>query len=201
MVVRFGVAHRHPELARATPELPREVARHHPHHCEVLAVNPDRATHQRPIAAIAVLPEAVAQNHFMVVAWNFFLGQKGAPEKRLHAQHRKEAGGHAQSGDLLRLLLGSRRGKIVAAPGGIKDGHALERMALSLKVPEVRRGDDVPVVGPLAERFPHQHEAVRVWKWQPPQEGGVDRAEDGRIGAHTQRERQDSHRREAGVLR
>jgi len=53
---------------------------------------------------------------------------------------------------------------------------------------------------PLARGLPDQHETVGVGKWQGFQQGGIYHAEDCCVGANPERERQDSHSGEAGVL-
>src|SRR4029079_17440086 len=55
----------------------------------------------------------------------------------------------------------------------------------------------LPFGGPV----PEEHEALRVGKGQRPQQRGVDHAENSRVGADAERERQDGHRGEARRLR
>src|ERR1700719_3335155 len=95
------------------------------------------------------------------------LGQKGAPEKGFYAKHREKSCRDAQPRNLLRLLLRSCSGKVVAPASRVKDGHPLKRMALPFEVPKVRRGDDVVVAG-AGEGLPYQHKTVRFREWQRP---------------------------------
>ena len=82
------------------------------------------------------------------------------PRRGLTPSTWKEPRGHPQPRNLLRLLPGARCREVIAAARGIKDGHSFERMALPLEIPEVRRGDDVQIIGTLAKGFPDQHQAV-----------------------------------------
>src|ERR1022692_242656 len=55
---------------------------------------------------------------------------------------------------------------LIPSAGGIEDGHGFKRVTLPLEIPEVRRGDDVPIIGTFAEGFPHQHQPVRTGERQ-----------------------------------
>ena len=131
--IGFGVAHRHPELTRAAPELPLEIPRHHAHHCEIRAVHADGPAHERWIAAVAPLPQSIAEDDLVIPPQRLFFGKESTAEKRLHAQHREEARGHAQARHLLRVLLGACRREVIAPASGIKDRHVFKRVALPLK--------------------------------------------------------------------
>ena len=62
-----------------------------------------------------------------------------------------------------------------------------------------RCGDDVEIAGTLAKGFPHQHQAVRMGKWQRLQQRVVDHAKDGGVGANAQGQGQHGDNREARV--
>src|SRR5580658_4581028 len=71
-------------------------------------------------------------------------------------------------------------------------------MTLLLEIPKVRRRNDVPIIGTLAEGFPHQHQPRRIWERERFQQSVLDYAEDGRIGADSERQRQHRHDGERG---
>ena len=151
------------KLTRPAPELPREFARHHADHGEVRAIDADGPAHQRRVAAISRLPQSVAEDHFVILAQGLFLGKERAAEKGLGTQHGKEARGYAQSRDLFRLLADCPSPRDYSPCRRNRRWPCFQRSRLCRsKIPEVGRGDDVPIVGTFAEGFPHQHQAVRA---------------------------------------
>ena len=91
-------------------KLPVEFARHYAHHRKILAIDLDGVADQSTIRTITALPESVTQDHFVIFAPYFFLGQKRAPQKRLHAEHLEKTGRHPQPRNLLRLPAASAGG-------------------------------------------------------------------------------------------
>jgi hypothetical protein len=185
--VGLGIADRDPELARAAPELPLEVARHDADYSEERAVDRYGFPYQRRIASVTLLPQPVAEHYFVVFPEGLLFRQESAAEKRLRTQDSEEARSYAQARNLLSLLFVSSGREIVAAAGGIEDGHVLKRLGLALKIPEIRRGDDVPVVLTFAERFPDQDQAVGIGERHRFQKSSVDHAENSGAGADAKR--------------
>src|SRR5580698_9909828 len=98
----------------------------------------------------------------MIFSQRLLFGKKRTTQNRFDTEHGKESRGHTQPRHLLRFLLISAGRKIVTASGRIENGHALKRLALLLEIPEVRRGDDVPVIAAFAEGFPYEDQPRRI---------------------------------------
>ena len=78
-IIGFGVAHWYPELERTAVELPGKLKRHYAHHGEILAIDFDWTAHNRSVASVTLLPQAIAQDDFSRSAKKFFLRRKRAP--------------------------------------------------------------------------------------------------------------------------
>src|SRR5215217_9609347 len=79
--------------------------RHHTDNCVLLAVEQNRAIEDVAIAAVATLPEAVAEHDDFVRPRPVFFIQKAATEKWLHAEQREEICIDCIRGPALRLTV------------------------------------------------------------------------------------------------
>src|SRR5262249_6823257 len=80
-----------------------EALGHYANDRETLAINFDVLAENVGIGGKASLPQAVAQDDFLIFARFFFLGKERAAEFRLHADQAEEIGSHVEALNLLRL--------------------------------------------------------------------------------------------------
>jgi hypothetical protein len=189
-------ASRHPEFGARTgrrlgrDERPEEVARHHGDHEPRTAVQRDRPADDRRIAAEPARPQPVAEHDGGRIR---AAAVKRVAEERTRAEHVEERGRHAGSLDRLGLAGAGERVADVRQRGG-----ALEARRLAAEVEHPARPHRVGRT--LGRPVPQEHEPAGVGERQRPQERRIDDAEDGRVGADAQREREDRHGRESGRL-
>ena len=117
-----------------------------------------------------------------------------APAKRPDAEHREQVAGdervsRARAGAA--GIIGHRRG----APRG-EEGHVGQRVAPGTPVEDRGRGSRFAVQAAADVVGPHEHEAAGVAVGQGPEEHGVRDAEQRRVGADAERERQHGRERE-----
>jgi hypothetical protein len=144
------------------------------------------------VAAEAVLPEAIGEDGYVLLAKLAFLGEKIAAEQHRLAEDVEKLRGAGGTLDLFGLsaaVQGERR----AGPGG--DG--LEGGVLALPVEEIAGGDAVVVPGDVG---PDHDDAVGFVIGERGEEGGVDDAEDGGVGAYAEGQGEYGDRGEAGVF-
>src|SRR5262245_45296352 len=141
----------------------------------------ERATDDPRIAAVASLPEAVTEDDYPGAIQKSFLIDKRAPQQRLHAEGREEVDRHSCAGNILHALR-----FLQPDPATGIHSQLLERTALLLPIPEVRRRGSIGALRFLRiERF-DCHEPRRIVR-RPPQQSGVDDAEDRRVRADAER--------------
>ena len=113
----------------------------------------------------------------------------------MNSQQRKEVRCYCVSIDLFRFTVAR---KIEVAPG--KSGHILENGVLRLPIPERCRRWIVSRKSTPRSIFPDHHETVRFFEGQRSQQDCIHQAEDRRVSANAEPEREHGHGREAGVL-
>ncbi len=184
---------RHPELRRVAQTL--EAGRHDADHGVLprRAAERERAPEDLRIGAESALPQTVAQNdHVRRLGHEVLVGLKHAAARRRHAQQRKVRRRDEFSVDALGLLGPDHRHALA-----VEGGDVLE--ALRSRAPI----DVVRIRGPPAfhsrahDIAPQFHERGRILVRERPLADRVDEAEDGRVRADADRERQHRDDREA----
>src|SRR5262249_37032135 len=150
----------------------------------------DRAADNLRIAAVALLPEAVADDDGLRAIQKSFLIYEWASQERLHAEGCGEIYPPARAGNNLQAI----RFLESDAAAGVH-GQLLEGLALLLPIPEVRRRVYASAFLFLRIEGFHGHEPRRI-VGEPPQQGGVDDAEYRRVCADAQAKRNDANNRE-----
>ena len=155
-----------------------------------LAIDANLGPDNVAVAVEPLLPQPVPEDDHLIVAGTPLVGGEVPAEKERQADHRVEARRHADGIDLFGALGG---GDVDGAPG--PGDEILERRRLLLPVDIVAGRRDVAEA--LHPR-PDHDELVRIGIGHRREQRAVDDAEDGRIGADSEREGQDGDRREAG---
>ena len=164
-----------------------EAGRHDADDEMVAAVEGNRPADDGRIRAELPLPETVAQDGDIGLSWPALFGQERASEHGVHAEDREQAGRHAHGDQHLRVLAMRQPESSVAI-----ERESLERARLPRPVLEVGIGRPVaPALG-LRIGFPHLNQAVRVGVRKRSDQRRVHRAEDRRVGANGEGERQDA---------
>ena len=181
-------------VARAVLGQGPESLRHHADHGVRLAVERERASEDRAIAAELRMPERVRQDDHASAAGVILVRAEHAAERGRGAEQREEIGGHLFAQDL-HGFPGSREG---AGHAGVAR-EALERLGEPV-VFEVGRRDAKARRRRAARRrhLRQLHEPIGVRVGQRPEQHAIDNAEHGSVGADAERDRQDGHRGEAG---
>ncbi len=185
------------------PERPGEALRHDADDVEGLAIERERPADDGGLAAVAALPQSVAQDRHALAAGDFVVSRERVPHDRLHAQHVEEAGRRALHPEVFRFAAGLLHGHRPTGDGG----HGLEHLLLGGPVhvvlgrgagdaERIRRGIGGAEEGrtPLADG----DEPVVFVEWQAAQHDRVDDGEDGRRGADAQRKDDQRNGREGG---
>ena len=179
------------------PELRFDVGRLEPgpHHADDLvrlAVDRDRAADHGGIAAVAALPEAVAQDDDVRVGPIFLFGE-GAAQDGPAAQQAEDPRRDERRGHALRIA--------VAADRALAEPEALDRVGMLQLLPEtdevegVER-DPLPNLGRAGRLGVEPHQPLRVREGERPDQRGVDDGQERTAGADHQRE---SQRGDGGV--
>ena len=123
------------------------------------------------------------------------LGQKDAAHLRLHAQHREKAGGNQCRGNPLRSPADVDVETVLI--GGREVGKAL----VVFKIDEFRRRHPVLVIrnADAGEPHPELHQFFGLLVGQRLQDHRVHHAEDGGVGADTERQREHGDDGESGA--
>ena len=196
----LGEHHGRPEVRGLSGERSRlqeeaETRRHDADDRDGTAVDLDGPPDDGRIAAEAALPEAVAEDHDLIVPVGTFVGREGAAEHRRDAEGREEARHDELRDELLRPAVAGEVDPVV-----VETGHRRERRFPLLPPAVVERGDDVLAAGTLRALFPDRHETGRLLEGQTLDEHGVDDREDRRVRADAQGESRDRDGGEAGVF-
>ena len=156
---------------------------------ELDPVEPYRAAEDRAIRAELPLPEIVAEHHDRVASGHLvFVGSKGAAQLGLHAHHREEVAAHQQADRQFRQRAGlggephnrlGERDQSFEAPAAIPD----------VDVVAIRREQDRPdgaeEIDPTVSTSPAARHGER------PEQQRIGEAEDRRVRADANRERDD----------
>ena len=188
---RLAVLERRPRLGRGREEILEPVG-HHADDGVRRVVQRHRAAHEGGVAAEA-LPQRVAEDDDVGALRAIVRPGEVAPEQRCHAERPEVAGAHP-----LRV---EPFGHVAPAEGrlpGLEDRQRGERVAPLRHLAVGPVGDVEP--GARRADLRDRHQALRVGIRQPFEQDGIDRAEDGRGGADTERQRQDGERGERRVL-
>jgi hypothetical protein len=137
----------------------------------------------------------MAQYNNAVSRQLLFVPCERSPELRPRAQDLEKIRRHRPPAHLLRLV--AARQVIASAP---PSGQTLKDAVLFPPVVEVRDGYCTLIDATRLLRRPHIHQAVWSLIGQRSQESGIHKAEDCRVGANAQRQRNDGNSRKARVL-
>ena len=148
------------------------------------------------------LPGVVAQNEDAIVSRGRFLRRERPPDQRLHAEHREEAGRHAEALHARRVAVNRGGRPHQAVSHHVGDGSRTIRDRN--EIGHVHRA--VSPVGAFAVAdlaaghvFPHAHQARRVRVGQRTHQHAAHDAEDRGVRADAERERQHDDDGEAGL--
>ena len=156
--------------------------------------NPDGSPDDGGVAAIALLPQRVADQHDRRRAPRPFAGRKVASEHRRYAERLEEVRRDVAAGDQVR-----DQALVPDVEGSAEyPRHARERAGGRAPVLEVAERD--AQVASLRIPRPDEHDLVRIRQRQAAKQHGVDDREDRVVGADPQRQDHDGHEREPAVL-
>src|SRR6185369_3871556 len=183
----------HPHLDVAFGE--EKAAWHHADDGERFAIEREVAIKDRGIAIETSLPDRIAQNDDVVLPWFIFFGAERSSQCRLNPENGKDVGADELAIESFRV---AGAGEIDVMWTVCTDGF--KRVALIAQVKEVCRSNFV-LLYPLPERLlPNGNNSFRIFERQWSQQNGINRAEDGRIHADTQRERDEGNSRRTRAL-
>ena len=147
------------------------------------------------ISRKALLPEEVAQNHDVGRAGLILLGLKSSSQRGLNAEQIAEIRSHSQSANQVWRAVARKIKVSLASKGNLFETSAV-------LPPEFEFFRSHRPLKPFASRFvliePDQAIRIAVGQWS--QQDPVDDAEDGGVRSDTERERENSHGAESGVL-
>ena len=130
-----------------------------------------------------------------VRAWLIVICSEPLTGYRLNAEQRKEIRCHTEHFNLLRFAIA---GEIEAAP--VHGCHVFKNLILIFDVDVVRRRGGVFRKAGEQASSQTMTRRIRVGERKRPQEDSVNHTEDGRVGANTQRQRNDCNRRKARAV-
>src|SRR5882724_4296625 len=159
----------------------------------LLGVHADLLAQDVFVAAKAVFPEAIGEDHFQIFADLALLGEEVAAQKEGLTQDMEETWGARLGLDLFRV---GRSAQAHPAAGPGSDGF--KRGVLALPVQKVAGGDAVAVV--VVYLGPDHDDAVGLVVRQRREQRGVYDAEDRGVGADAEGECQYRDPGEAGIL-
>ena len=156
-----------------------------------MAVERKGFSDRRRAGAVGALPEAVAEHGDGRAAADVVRGLQQAAGGGREAEAAEEAAAHPGAGNPPRLAA-RREVEHRLAAAGTGEGAGEEVFAVAQLLPD-RVGEDVVVV--------HRdlHQLFRMSDRERAQHHGVDQAEDRRVGADAEGEREDGDQREAGA--
>src|SRR3984885_5792161 len=170
------------------------IRRQHTDNGQILAIQPDRSSHNVSIAAKVALPKSIAKNCNL---WRRFLlvrQKKVAAKQRTNSKALKEIGGCKRGEPLLRLVA-----RQVRRLGAIsKRRHLIEAPVGCPVVSKIRRRN--PSLVGLQKLSVKPNQSFRRTKWQRMQKNSLDHAEDGCIGSNPQGKSEYHYRSEPWVL-
>ena len=177
----------------------RERQRHDSDHRAAPSVERGDAPDDRGIRVEVALPRGVTQHNDSVGAGHLFACFEPTSKERLDPEQREHRRRDLQSGQTDRITLPRQRCARQDVAGHVLDGarartHGVE-IARGQRAGAARDGRTATDVGRRSEDL---HEAIGVVIRQRPQQHRADDAEDRRVGANPQRQRENRDRRESG---
>ena len=160
-----------------------EVRGHDPDDLVRRAVDLDRAAEDRRVAGIPPLPEAVAEDRDLRPVRDVLLRREDTSPDRRHAEDGEQVRRHGPGGDALGVAV-TRQVHLPVVPRR----DLAERAAFLAIVVDLAIGN--PGLVERRPAAPDHDGAVGLAPWQRAQQDGVDDAEDRRVRADAERERQ-----------
>src|SRR5262245_2512739 len=187
---RQAVSRRH---LRAAWEI--ESRRHHPDNRAPSPVYSDKLADDVRLAAEAAPPQVVADDRHFVLARSLLVHGEHSPKQRLRSQQGEEIGRHLNASHPLRI---TPFGEICEAWPDRSD--LFERFRISSPFWQIDRGRRQFVKAQIERRMirPQHHNPVWIVKGQRLEQHRVDDAENRRVRADSERQREDGDQREAG---
>ena len=186
----------HPEIRVGLEDAPLDAGWHHSDDRRHDSVEPDRLAEDLRVALESTLPEAVAdEGHGRPILDLILLSRDQSADLRLYVEHLEQARPAAYD----QHVLGGRA--VVLSAQDLRhrpkrpDGLEAPRILPGLVFP-VRRA--AAIAGKLERMSRERHETVLVLEAQGREQRRVDDAEDRRVGADAERERQSGHDGERG---
>src|SRR5579864_422197 len=136
------VAAGNPKLAGTAPELKLKIGRHDADHGVGLFVQADGFAKHRRISMITALPEAVAEDDFMILAGNLFFWKERAAQERFDPENVKELRRYAHAGNEIGVTVAR---EVVTLSSGVKGSHALKGVCGALPVSKIRQRGDIEI--------------------------------------------------------
>src|SRR5690242_2937945 len=170
-----------------------EAAWHDADHRKRFAVQREVAIDNRRIAIEAPLPERIAQNNYMLLAYLIFSRQKRPAERRRDAENREDIRTHELPIESFRLSGASQID--IQWPIGTE---SFERLVLVAKIEEVRGRCLVLLYAKRRRLFPHRDESLRISTRQWSQQDRINCTKNRGIDPTPQRERHERDRSRPG---
>jgi hypothetical protein len=168
----------------------------HAHDGDFLSVEPERFSHDVGIGAETPLPEAVSQEHHVVVSRDPILRSEHPTPGGGNPQRREQVRGDVADRDPLRLRPLFRE---IRGPGNV--GRHRSEGARPLAPPQkVVRSDDVSSAVALVSVLPDHDQTSGILERKGLQEDAVDHAEDRGGGPDPEREKENRDQGEPGAL-
>src|SRR5262245_40245196 len=180
---------------RAGITAPVEARRHHADHRGFIAAQDQFAPDDLRVAAEPPLPQSEVDHDHAWLPRLAFVRREGSPQNWGHAEYIEKAGGGDLRWNLFRLAVAGQVDGCVP-----ESRHILEDAVLLLPVEEVPHVDHILTAWIRAPSFPHHHQPVGVGVRQGLQQHGMHYAEDRRIRADAERQRDHGHDRERRLL-
>src|SRR5262245_3386501 len=172
-----------------------ETGWHHPDYGVTYVVEQDIAAGDVAIRAVPVLPQTMTDDGDIACAGLFIGGEKPPSHDRFDAEQWKEAGGYSGGRDLPRLAVA---GQIEGAR--FDRGHLLKDLILRPPISVVARSRAYMKEADERRLFPNHHQSVRLAIRRRLEQNGIDHTENSRVRADAERQRQNRHNSEAGIL-
>ena len=183
----FGVwLHRIPESRRRDPD---DLVRP--------SVHAQRPLDEGSVGRKSALPETVAHDDHRLLALLLFVQGKRSAEERLHAEQLEEARRDELAENAFRRVA-DQNGEASA----LYRGNVAERALMTADIAEFGRGRPILVFrhADASKPLPHHHETLGVRVGQRFENHSIQDAENRRVGADAQRQRDDDDQAEDGVL-
>ena len=188
-----------PRVSGSGQELQHAEVRAAPHHADDgmrLVVEPQRGADGRRIARELAFPERLADEDPPGASRHIVRWREAAAGERAEPEHRQEIVGDAQDWHAPRIA--SRRREVHLVGHQCRRGR--ETTGAFLDVEIIRKGGGLARRRGVAIRLPDHHQPVGVRERRPPEQHGVDHAEDGGVGADAEAEGDDAGERELRIL-